>query len=67
MTDEERENHCYLGDGVYVEYTSDRIILRTGDHRDGLCDAKIYLDDVVLRNLALFLDKIRYDIANKEQ
>lgn len=48
MTPEERANHVYLGDGVYLEHTPEHIILRTGDHRDGYCDNKIYLDDSVL-------------------
>jgi hypothetical protein len=48
MTPEERANHVYLGDGVYLEHTPEHIILRTGDHRDTHCDNKIYLESQVL-------------------
>ena len=60
MTPEERENHSYLGDGVYVEWQaeSQHFILRTGDHRDGHCDNKIYLEPSILGNLNLFVSRI---------
>lgn len=55
MTEEERLNHAYIGDGVYVEVTPYDIILRTGDHRDALCDNKIHLEEGVLLHLIQFL------------
>lgn len=48
MNNEERQKHAYIGDGVYAESTPAHIILRTGDHRDGFCDNKIYLEQDVL-------------------
>ena len=56
MSPEERKNHCYLGDGVYVEHTPCHIILRTSDHRDSHCDNKIYLDDSAISSLMNFLE-----------
>lgn len=58
MTEDERQNHCYLGDGVYIQYSPDEcseLILRTGNHQDHLCDNKIYMDDVVLGNMIEWL------------
>lgn len=54
MTPEERKNHCYLGDGVYVEWDGEYFILRTGDHRDSHCDNKVYLEPSVYNSLILF-------------
>jgi len=56
MSPEERKNHAYLGDGVYVENTHEHVILRTGSHRDDDCDNKIYLDAKVLFSLRQCLD-----------
>lgn len=58
MTPEQRANHCYLGDGVYAEFDGYHIILRTSDHRDELCDNKIYLDDNVLHSLKMFQEHL---------
>lgn len=60
MNEQERENHSYLGDGVYVEWQaeSQHFILRTGDHRDAHCDNKIYLEPSILGNLNLFVSRI---------
>lgn len=51
MTEDERLNHCYLGDGLYAESTEYALVLRTGDHRDEYCDNKIFLEQDVLVNL----------------
>lgn len=59
MTPEERENHSYLGDGVYAESTPYHIILRTGDHRDSHCDNKIYLEKHVFINFTEWLLNIK--------
>lgn len=58
MTEEERQNHSYLGDGVYAEWDGEYIILRTGDHRDGYCDNKIYLEPEVLKSFNKFSERI---------
>ena len=55
MTEDERLNHVYLGDGVYLQLTPNDIILRTGDHRDAFCDNKIHLDEVAINRLIEFL------------
>lgn len=55
MNQEQRNKHKYLGDGVYAEYTDFEIILRTGDHRDGYCDNKIYLEREVYDELVEFV------------
>lgn len=58
MTEDERLNHCYLGDGVYIECTPCVIILRTGNHQDHLCDNKIYMEhDVVGKMIEFLLDR----------
>lgn len=56
MTSEERKNHCYLGDGVYIEWCtqSKQFILRTGDPRDSHCDNKIYLEPSVYNSSISF-------------
>lgn len=56
MSPEERKNHSYIGDGVYAEFEHGRIWLRTGDHRDELCDNKICLEIDVLNSLFDFAD-----------
>lgn len=60
MTPEERQNHCYLGDGVYVESTPHHMILRTGDHRDSHCDNKIYLEQDVLIHLLEWVAHLKH-------
>ncbi len=57
MTPEEQKNHCYLGDGVYVQLTLDTVILRTGSHRDTECENVICLENKVLKKLLDFIDK----------
>lgn len=59
MTEEERLNHAYLGDGVYAESTPEHIILRTGDHRDDKCDNKVYLEQDVLLLFIQWLTDIK--------
>ncbi len=66
MTKEERENHAYLGDGVYAEWDGFAIILRTGNHQDHLCDNKIYLEPNVLDSLNIFRDYIKAIRERKE-
>ena len=56
MTPEERNNHSYIGDGVYVQWDGYGFWLRTGDHRDHLCDNKIYMEIDVLNSLFNFVD-----------
>lgn len=56
----EIQNHTYLGDGVYAENTPHHIILRTGDHRDGHCDNKIYLEQDVLVTFLEWLTHIKH-------
>lgn len=58
MNEDERKNHCYLGDGVYAEWDGLAIVLRANDHRDGLCTDKIYLEPYVLDNLNTFFNHI---------
>ena len=65
MTEEEKLNHTYLGDGVYAEHDGYHMILRTGDHRDHLCDNKVYLDDSVMENLIRFMEYL--NSRNKTQ
>jgi hypothetical protein len=59
MDDNERLEHCYLGDGVYAENTAEFLVLRTGDHRDGKCDNKIYLEQDVLIHLLKWVTHIK--------
>jgi hypothetical protein len=51
MDIEEHQRHSYLGDAVYVEWDGSHLILRTGDHRDGECENKIYLEPIILQRL----------------
>lgn len=60
MTDDERKNHSYIGGGVYVESTPVHIILRTGDHRDGKCDNKVYLEQDVLVSFLEWITHIKH-------
>lgn len=57
MTEDERKNHTYLGDGVYAEFDGYGIWLRTGNHQDHLCDDKIYIEPNVLRGLNKFVEQ----------
>lgn len=59
MTPEERENHYYLGDGVYAEFDGFGIWLRTGSHEHNLCDDKIYLEPDVFDSLNKFVEHIK--------
>lgn len=59
LTDEEKLNHTYLGDGVYAESTPDHIILRANDHRDTHCTDKIYLEQGVLVDLVCWLTQLK--------
>ena len=58
MEEKERKNHCYIGDGVYAEFDGFGIWLRTGNHKDYLCDNKIYLEPSVLKDLNYFYQHI---------
>lgn len=51
----------YLGDGVYVEYTGEQIILSTSDGIN--TTNKIYLDVEVLSALSAFIKKIYVNSA----
>lgn len=68
MSPSERENHCYLGDGVYAEHTPENLILRTGSHMDQDCDNIIYLDHSVLKNLARVMAHwTKYGVSKNER
>lgn len=54
MTEEERKNHCYIGDGVYAEWDGYGYWLRTGHHEEARCDNKIYLEPKVLESFNRF-------------
>jgi hypothetical protein len=58
MTDEEKELHSYLGDGVYGFFDGYGIRLRTGDHRDGEFDQEIFLEPEVLYSLNKFYERV---------
>lgn len=58
MTDEERNLHSYLGDGVYAFFDGYSIRLRTGDHRDSEYDQEIFLEPEVLRSLNKFYERV---------
>ena len=51
----------YLGDGVYVEYTEQEIILTTGDGIN--TTNKIYLDGYILASLLEFIKKVNSERA----
>ena len=59
MNEEEKKNHCYIGDGVYAEFDGFGIWLRTGNHTDELCDDKIYIEPDVLESLNRFVHYLR--------
>ncbi|HWI50106.1 MAG TPA: hypothetical protein VNU45_17995 [Rummeliibacillus sp.] len=59
MNDEERKNHCYLGDAVYAEYDGECIILRNGDHRQSHCEDTIYLENFVIDALFRFVEDLK--------
>jgi hypothetical protein len=58
MDEEERKNHCYLGDAVYAEKSGEFIILRTSSHRDSECDNKIYLEESVLISFLEWINRV---------
>ena len=58
MSNEERKNHSYIGDGVYAQWDGYGFWLRTGDHRDHKCDAKIYIEPEVLDSLNQFYEHL---------
>jgi hypothetical protein len=60
MTEDERKNHAYLGDGLYGESTPFHIILRTGDHRDHFCDNRIYLEQSVLEDFLQWIAHLKH-------
>lgn len=57
MTESERDNYTYLGDGVYAFFHEGSIVLRTGNHDHVLCDNEIYLEPETLDNLNKFYNK----------
>lgn len=57
MNENERENHSYIGDGVYAFFDGYGIRLRTGDHRDGRYDDEIYIEPDVLHSLNKFYER----------
>lgn len=59
MTEFDRENHCYLGDGVYAFFDGYAIRLRTGDHRDNEFDQEIFLEPEVLSSLNKFYERAK--------
>ncbi len=59
MNEEERKNHCYLGDGVYAEFDGYGIWLRTGNHEDHLCTNRIYIEPSVFENITHFVNYIK--------
>lgn len=65
MNSEERKNHCYLGDGVYAEFDGYGIWLRTGNHQDHLCDAKIYMEPDIIDSLNQFVEYLTKAHAKK--
>jgi hypothetical protein len=66
MTEEEKKNYSYLGDGVYSFFDGYGIWLRTGNHEETLCDEEIYLEPEVLKNLNLFDQRVRTKKEEKE-
>ena len=59
MTEQERQKHCYLGDGVYAYFDGFSIRLRTGSHKDGEYEQQIWLDPSVLESLNRFNAHVR--------
>lgn len=57
MDEKERDNHSYLGDGVYVQWDGEHFILRTDSHKDSECRNKIYLEPQVAEGLRLFVER----------
>jgi len=58
MTEEERNLHSYLGDGVYAFFDGYAVRLRTGDHRDTEFDNEIFLEPEVLASLNSFYERV---------
>lgn len=59
MTEQERQKHCYLGDGVYAYFDGYSIRLRTGSHTDSDYDQQIWLEPSVLESLNRFNAHVR--------
>lgn len=64
MTEEEKENYCYIGDGVYAFFDGYGIWLRCNHHSEDKCTDKIYLEPDVLDSLNFFSKQCRLK-ANK--
>lgn len=58
-SDDEKELHSYLGDGVYAFFDGYSIRLRTGDHRDNEFDQEIFLEPEVLYSLNKFYERVK--------
>jgi len=67
MTNEERENYCYIGDGVYAFFDGYGILLTTGNHDENKCDNKIYLEPNVLSSLNRFFLEKKFVEKKKEE
>lgn len=59
MTEQERQMHSYLGDGVYAYFDGYSIRLRTGSHKDSDYEQQIWLDPNVLGSLNRFNAHVR--------
>ena len=59
MSEIDKDNHVYLGDGLYAESTPVHIILRANDHRDTHCTDKVYLEQDILANLIAWLVQLK--------
>lgn len=54
MDNEDRANHCYVGDGVYAQWDGYGFWLRTEHHTDEKCADRIYIEPGVLDSLNQF-------------
>lgn len=59
MTEEEKENYRYIGDGVYAYFDGYGIWLRTHHHEENRWDNKVYLEPEVFLSLNKFVDELR--------
>lgn len=66
MSEDERKNYAYLGDGVYAEYDGYGLWLRTGNHQHHLCDDSIYIEPDMLQRLNLFLRHAQCEALRKK-
>jgi len=57
MTDEQRANIMYCGDGVYAEFDGYGLWLRANHHKDSQCTDKVYLEPSVLRRVNEFFER----------